>query len=86
MIEKNTERYLSFETELDEIQRHIKELVQKTDMNLMGRMINELEQIPNVIQNISLIPVVSQQITQLNDRISNMDKKLESQSKRISKN
>jgi len=45
-------------------------------MNLKGRMIDELEQIPNVIDNITMIPVVSKQITLINDRINAIDKKL----------
>lgn len=76
MIDKNTERYLSIETELDQIQNSIKELISRTDMNLKGRMIDELEQIPNVIDNITMIPVVSKQITLINDRINAIDKKL----------
>ena len=53
-------------------------------MNLKGRMIDELEQIPNVIENITMIPVVSQQITSLTDRINAIEHKLFEFDKRIS--
>lgn len=77
---------MSFETELDQIQNSIKELVHRTDMNLKGRMIDELEQIPNVIENITMIPVVSQQIISLTDRINSVEQKLIEYDKRINNN
>lgn len=73
---KNRERIISFESELDTIQKNILELNHRTDMNLKGRMIEELEQIPNVIENIALIPVVDGQLKALEKRINRIDERL----------
>lgn len=67
---------MSFESELDSIQKSILELNHRTDMDLKGRLIEELEQIPNVIENIALIPVVDDQLKALEKRIVKIEERL----------
>lgn len=52
------------------------ELNHRTDMNLKGRMIEELEQIPNVIENIALIPTVDKQLKLLENKLNKVEERL----------
>jgi len=45
-------------------------------MNLKGRMIEELEQIPNVIENIALIPTVDKQLKLLANKLNKVEERL----------
>lgn len=45
-------------------------------MNLKGRMIEELEQIPNVIENIALIPTVDKQLKLLENKLNKVEERL----------
>ena len=50
------------ENELDQLHIRMEELHTRTDMNIKGRLIEELEHIPNVVENIS-------SLFKLNDKI-----------------
>ena len=71
------------ENELDQLHIRMEELHARTDMNIKGRLIEELEHIPNVVENISSMPMLNDKIDKvhlkfdaLEERIVNIDKRV----------
>jgi uncharacterized coiled-coil protein SlyX len=71
------------ENELDQLHKRMEELHIRTDMNIKGRLIEELEHIPNVVENIQSLPQLNDKIDKvhlkfdaLEDRLVNIDKRV----------
>lgn len=79
----HNERYTLMENELDQVHKRLDELHMRTDMNIRGRLIEELEHIPNIVKNISSLPNLNDNIDKMNmkfetleERILNIDKRI----------
>jgi len=77
------ERYSLIENELDQVHKRMDELHLRTDMNIKGRLIEELEHIPNVVQNIASVPKVIDNIDQVNQKLDAIEERIISVDKRL---
>jgi len=71
----NNERFLVFENELDQIHKRMDGLHLRTDMNIKGKLIEELDQIPNIVANITSIPSIELKLEDLIKRIDEMNER-----------
>jgi len=59
------------------------ELYLRTDMNIKGRLIEELEHIPNIVQNISSLPKLNDNIEKINLKFEVLEERIVSIDKRL---
>jgi len=79
----HNDRYNLLENELDQMHKRMDELNLRTDMNIKGRLIEELEHIPNVVNNISSLPTVVDNIDKVNLKMDAIEERIVSIDKRL---
>lgn len=68
---------------MDQIHKRMDELHIRTDMNIKGRLIEELDQIPNIIPNITSIPKIYDRLDEIISKIDGLEDRIVKMDQRI---